>query len=141
MITFNLVVRLGLMTSRFDHYNIKIIKDLMTRIKMHIYKVKLPFYPPYEVKCGLQNRVSTSCSPEVKVMVVRTSNRLQRRPKMYRRTCMYYPSNVRKQKSRSKSKTSRTTVSEIYLAKKIHKRYLELLKLFIYFIYLFLLFL
>ena len=25
MITFNLVVRLGLMTSRFDHYNIKII--------------------------------------------------------------------------------------------------------------------
>ena len=46
-------------------------------------------------------------------MVVRTSNRLQRRPKMYRRTCMYYPSNVRKQKSRSKSKTSRTTVSEI----------------------------
>ena len=54
---------------------------------------------------------------------------------------MYYPSNVKKQKSRSKSKTSRTTVSEIYLAKKIHKRYLELLKLFIYFIYLFLLFL
>ena len=31
----------------------------MTRIKMHIFKVKLPFYPPYEVKCGLQNRVST----------------------------------------------------------------------------------
>ena len=42
-------------------------------------------------------------------MVVRTSNRLQRRPKMYRRTYMYYTSNVRKQKS----KTSRTTVSEI----------------------------
>ena len=33
--------------------------DLMTRIKMHIFKVKLPFYPPCEVKCGLQNRVST----------------------------------------------------------------------------------
>uniref|UniRef100_A0A7N2KR37 AAA+ ATPase domain-containing protein n=1 Tax=Quercus lobata TaxID=97700 RepID=A0A7N2KR37_QUELO len=46
-------------------------------------------------------------------MAVRTSNRLQRRPKMYRRTYMYYTSNIRKQKSRSKSKTSRTTVSEI----------------------------
>ena len=32
----------------------------MTRIKMHISKVKLPFYPPCEVKCGLQNRVSTA---------------------------------------------------------------------------------
>nr|XP_023895040.1 ATPase family AAA domain-containing protein At1g05910-like isoform X2 [Quercus suber] len=42
-------------------------------------------------------------------MTVRTSNRLQRRPKMYRRTYMYYTSNIRKQKS----KTSRTTVSEI----------------------------
>ena len=31
----------------------------MTRIKMHISKVKLPFYPPCEVKCALQNRVST----------------------------------------------------------------------------------
>ena len=31
----------------------------MTRIKMNISKVKLPFYPPCEVKCGLQNRVST----------------------------------------------------------------------------------
>ena len=30
----------------------------MTRIKMHISKVKLPFYPPCEVKCELQNRVS-----------------------------------------------------------------------------------
>ena len=26
---------------------------------MHIFNVKLPFYPPYEVKYGLQNRVST----------------------------------------------------------------------------------
>ena len=25
---------------------------------MHIFKVKLPFYPPCEVKCGLQNEVS-----------------------------------------------------------------------------------
>ena len=33
----------------------------MTRIKMHIFKVKLPFYPSCEVKCGLQNRVSTVC--------------------------------------------------------------------------------
>ena len=31
----------------------------MTRIKMHISKVKLPFYPLCEVKCRLQNRVST----------------------------------------------------------------------------------
>ena len=64
MITFNLVVRLGLMTSWFDRYNIKIIlvkwdKDLVTKIKMHIFKVKLPFYPPCEVKYGLQNGVST----------------------------------------------------------------------------------
>ena len=33
----------------------------MTRIKIHISNVKLPFYPPCEVKCGLQNMVSTSC--------------------------------------------------------------------------------
>ena len=34
----------------------------MTRIKIHISKMKLPFYPSCEVKCGLQNRVSTkSC--------------------------------------------------------------------------------
>ena len=32
----------------------------MTRIKMHISKVKLPFYPPCEVKCRLQNGVSTN---------------------------------------------------------------------------------
>ena len=31
----------------------------MTRIKIHISKAKLPFYPPYEVKCRLQNGVST----------------------------------------------------------------------------------
>ena len=31
----------------------------MARIKMHIPKAKLPFYPPCEVKCRLQNRVST----------------------------------------------------------------------------------
>ena len=31
----------------------------MTRIKMHIFKVKLHFYPPCEVKYGLQNRMST----------------------------------------------------------------------------------
>ena len=32
----------------------------MTRIKMHISNVKLPFYPPCEVKYGLQNKVSTN---------------------------------------------------------------------------------
>ena len=31
----------------------------MARIKMHISKTKLPFYPPYEVKYWLQNGVST----------------------------------------------------------------------------------
>ena len=31
----------------------------MTRIKMHISKMKLSFYPPCEIKCGLQNKVST----------------------------------------------------------------------------------
>ena len=32
----------------------------MTKIKMHISKAKLPFYPPCEVKCGLQNGVLTA---------------------------------------------------------------------------------
>ena len=32
----------------------------MTRIKMHISKVKLPFYPLCEIKCGLQNGMSTN---------------------------------------------------------------------------------
>ena len=31
----------------------------MTRIRIHIPKAKLPFYPPCEVKCRLQNGVST----------------------------------------------------------------------------------
>ena len=44
-------------TSRLFWWNE--IKDLMTRIKIHIFKVKLPFYPPCEIKCGLQNGVST----------------------------------------------------------------------------------
>ena len=30
----------------------------MARIEMHISKAKLPFYPPCEVKCRLQNGVS-----------------------------------------------------------------------------------
>ena len=29
---------------------------------MHIFKVKLPFYPPSEIKCRLQNRVLTPIS-------------------------------------------------------------------------------
>ena len=36
----------------------------MTKIKMHISKVKLPFYPPCDVKYGLQNRVSTVIKPK-----------------------------------------------------------------------------
>ena len=40
----------------------------MIRIKMHISKVKLPFDPPCEVKCGLQNRVSTRVdNPIIKI--------------------------------------------------------------------------
>ena len=31
----------------------------MTIIKMYISNVKLPLYPSCEVKCGLQNRIST----------------------------------------------------------------------------------
>ena len=34
----------------------------MARIKMHIPKAKLPFYPSYEVKCRLQNGVSTAAN-------------------------------------------------------------------------------
>ena len=34
----------------------------MTRIKMHIFKAKLRFYPLGEVKCRLQNEVSTKSS-------------------------------------------------------------------------------
>ena len=33
----------------------------MAIIKIHIPKAKLPFYPPCEVKCRLQNGVSTYC--------------------------------------------------------------------------------
>ena len=44
------------MTSRLFWWNE--INDLRTRIKMHIFKAKLPFYPPCEVKCRLQNEVS-----------------------------------------------------------------------------------
>ena len=36
----------------------------MARIKMHIPKAKLPFYPLYEVKCRLQNGVSTGIQQE-----------------------------------------------------------------------------
>ena len=35
------------------------------RIKIHISNVKLPFYPPCEVKCRLQNGVSTAGLPFV----------------------------------------------------------------------------
>ena len=62
------MVRLGLMTiqliittSRSFWWNE--IKDLMTKIKMHISKAKLPFYPSCEVKCRLQNGVSPVESP------------------------------------------------------------------------------
>ena len=35
------------------------MKDLVSKIKMPIFNVKLPFYPPCEVKYGLQNGVLT----------------------------------------------------------------------------------
>ena len=35
------------------------MKDIVATIKMPIFKVKLPFYPPCEVKCGLQNGIFT----------------------------------------------------------------------------------
>ena len=41
----------------------------MTKIKMHISKVKLPFYPPCEVKCGLRNRVSTTTKSIIKFKI------------------------------------------------------------------------
>ena len=37
----------------------------MIRIKMYISKAKLPFYPSCEIKCGLQNRVSTIAHNDV----------------------------------------------------------------------------
>ena len=39
----------------------------MARIKMHIPKAKLPFYPPYEVKYRLQNGLSTHVHVEIDV--------------------------------------------------------------------------
>ena len=45
----------------------------MTRIKIHISNVKLPFYPPCEVKCGLQNRMSTACRSSFLKKAVRFS--------------------------------------------------------------------
>ena len=37
----------------------------MARIKMHIPKAKLPFYSPCEIKCRLQNGVSTIWPSEI----------------------------------------------------------------------------
>ena len=34
------------------------MKDIVVTINMPISKLKLPFYPPCEVKCGLQNGMS-----------------------------------------------------------------------------------
>ena len=39
----------------------------MAAIKMPISNVKLLFYPPFEVKCGLENSVSTKCSSLTKL--------------------------------------------------------------------------
>ena len=38
----------------------------MARIKMHISKAKLPFYPSCEIKYKLQNGVSTKCIEDMK---------------------------------------------------------------------------
>ena len=37
----------------------KNLKELLNKHVFHIFDVKLPFYPPCEVKCELQNKVST----------------------------------------------------------------------------------
>ena len=39
----------------------------MTRIKMNILNVKLPFYSPCKVECGLQNGVSTSWEQKTRI--------------------------------------------------------------------------
>ena len=44
----------------------------MVRIKIHISKEKLPFYPLDNVKCRLQNEVSTEC-PVLKKLEKRMS--------------------------------------------------------------------
>ena len=55
----------------------------MARIKMHIPKAKLPFYPPYEVKYRLQNGVSTYMylavsDHAVSAVLLRYQDRIQR---------------------------------------------------------------
>ena len=54
----------------------------MTRIKMHISKVKLPFYPPCEVKCKLQNKVSTKRQFEA------LSNRIKELSDKHKLSCL-----------------------------------------------------
>ena len=64
------------MTSRSFWWNE--IKDLIARIKMHILKAKLPFYPPCEVKCRLQNGVSTTITINARLPWSLKFNRLKR---------------------------------------------------------------
>ena len=47
----------------------------MARIKMHIPKTKLPFYPPCEVKCRLQNEVSTQSGKKVVETIEKSTKR------------------------------------------------------------------
>ena len=54
----------------------------MARIKMHIHKARLPFNPPCEVKCRLQNGVSTECPSLAK---------LEKRMSMYERHITLQP--------------------------------------------------
>ena len=50
----------------------------MARIKMHIPKAKLPFYPPCEVKCRLQNEVSTKGKEDFEETINEIDREIQR---------------------------------------------------------------
>lgn len=46
-------------------------------------------------------------------MPVRTSDRLRRRPKMYGRAYLYYTGNIRKQKTKSKTRTAASQIAKM----------------------------
>ena len=64
----------------------------MARIKMYIFNVKLPFYPPCEVKCELQNRVSTPPSLFRQKGVIKMSQIVKTHTAYYFGLCQLTPS-------------------------------------------------
>ena len=58
----------------------------MTRIKLYIFKVKLSFYPPCEVKYGLQNGVSTILLRKKKSISVCKKKRTNKRKAIEKRS-------------------------------------------------------